>query len=361
MPAIGATATQKVVNILGAQTGLPFRDLRVAGSSESVELPAIDAAQVAAPEHRLRRGRANDGRDIPGGLRVLRRTGQPAQREVPNVFRQGPHVDGGPRVLRQDWTRWPGTCSFTRRRPRKCWTPTAATGATVCSTRAATTWTSGRSSGGGRTFCRPRRSASTWTSVTSADPGNRRAGAIHEVTKWGSIRYGVRLYFIQRQPALRGVRTDLRTGAGTCRAGNRIPAVKLTVRQQLERPARKDKTGTRTYPGTPAGLQETDDLRTDHVYERLERQQDASSHVTVRLFQAALEAQRLMYGGGMAGNSANPKVLTLRRRSRAGPGTGGDFGGEIRFVSSIVDAQVGGGECAVHGDSERGQRRSGRR
>jgi len=46
MPAIGASATRKVVNILGAQTGLPFA-ISALQDRESVQLPAIDAAQVA--------------------------------------------------------------------------------------------------------------------------------------------------------------------------------------------------------------------------------------------------------------------------------------------------------------------------
>jgi hypothetical protein len=36
-------------------------------------------------------------------------------------------------------------------------------------------------------------------------------------------------------------------------AQQRIPAVKLTTRQQLEMPDRKDKTGSRTFTGVPAG------------------------------------------------------------------------------------------------------------
>src|ERR1035437_3524048 len=36
-------------------------------------------------------------------------------------------------------------------------------------------------------------------------------------------------------------------------SGNRIPALKLTVRQQLEVMARKDKTGSRTFAGLPTG------------------------------------------------------------------------------------------------------------
>ena len=36
-------------------------------------------------------------------------------------------------------------------------------------------------------------------------------------------------------------------------ASNRIPALKLTMQQQREVTERKDKTGSRTFPGLPAG------------------------------------------------------------------------------------------------------------
>src|SRR5579863_8517068 len=36
--------------------------------------------------------------------------------------------------------------------------------------------------------------------------------------------------------------------------GNRIPAVKLTAQQQREKSQRKDKTGSRTWQGMPAGM-----------------------------------------------------------------------------------------------------------
>src|SRR5436305_2173298 len=37
-------------------------------------------------------------------------------------------------------------------------------------------------------------------------------------------------------------------------AANRIAAIKLTTRQELETAQRRDKTGSRTFPGFPAGL-----------------------------------------------------------------------------------------------------------
>src|SRR5579862_9098754 len=36
-------------------------------------------------------------------------------------------------------------------------------------------------------------------------------------------------------------------------SANRIPAIKLTARQQLEKATRRDKTGGRTFAGTPPG------------------------------------------------------------------------------------------------------------
>ena len=41
--------------------------------------------------------------------------------------------------------------------------------------------------------------------------------------------------------------------AAAIAAGNRIPAVKLTAKQQTEKVQRKDKTGSRTFAGNPAG------------------------------------------------------------------------------------------------------------
>ncbi len=42
--------------------------------------------------------------------------------------------------------------------------------------------------------------------------------------------------------------------AATISASNRIPAVKLTAKQQTEKVQRADKTGSRTFAGNPSGL-----------------------------------------------------------------------------------------------------------
>src|SRR5215813_6834782 len=52
-------------------------------------------------------------------------------------------------------------------------------------------------------------------------------------------------------------------------AANRIPALKLAIRQALETLTRRDKTGSRTFGGTPAGGQATDGIRTPDVSHEL--------------------------------------------------------------------------------------------
>jgi hypothetical protein len=121
-------------------------------------------------------------------------------------------------------------------------------------------------------------------------------------------------------------------------SGNRIPAVKLTVRQQLERPTRKDKTGTRTYPGTPAGL------RKQTTYE-LTTYMTAWADQTAEpchgpLVAAAMGGAALMFAGGTAAASANTKLLAFAADHGLAPGQAVTFGGEMRFVSSIVDTKT---------------------
>src|ERR1017187_8435914 len=47
---------------------------------------------------------------------------------------------------------------------------------------------------------------------------------------------------------------------GTITASNRIPAVKLGIQQQVETGTRRDKTGSRTFAGVPAGVRRRTDF-----------------------------------------------------------------------------------------------------
>jgi len=117
---------------------------------------------------------------------------------------------------------------------------------------------------------------------------------------------------------------------------HRIPAVSLSARQRLERPERRDKTGMRTYPGTPVGLrkQTTFTLRT---YMTGWTRQDSDPSYGP-LFQAAVGAEPELFAGGLTGATSAAKLLRFAAPHNLAPGQAVTFGSEIRFVVSIVDA-----------------------
>jgi hypothetical protein len=118
-------------------------------------------------------------------------------------------------------------------------------------------------------------------------------------------------------------------------SGNRIPAVRLKVKQQLERPERKDKTGTRTFAGTPAGLRKrtTFDLATYMTGWT----GPSDEPVYGPLFRAGLGAAPVFFAGGTAAANPNAKLLSFAAAHSLLPGQAVTFGGELRFVCSIVD------------------------
>jgi hypothetical protein len=119
-------------------------------------------------------------------------------------------------------------------------------------------------------------------------------------------------------------------------SANRIPAVKLSAKQQLDRPDRKDKTGTRTYAGTPAGLRKLTsfDLTTYMTAWTTESTEPAYGP----LFQASLGAAPEYFAGGTAAANANTKLLSFASAHGLSEGSAVTFGGEIRFVVSVVDS-----------------------
>ncbi len=119
-------------------------------------------------------------------------------------------------------------------------------------------------------------------------------------------------------------------------SSNRFPAVKFAASQRLLRPGRKDKTGTRTFPGSPAGLRKrtTFELTT---YLTGWTGQDAEPGYGP-LFQASLGAAPLFFSGGTAGANSNAKLLAFQAPHGLFPGQAVTFGGELRFVTSLIDS-----------------------
>jgi hypothetical protein len=119
-------------------------------------------------------------------------------------------------------------------------------------------------------------------------------------------------------------------------AGNRFPAVKLEASQRLERPERKDKTGTRTFFGSPAGLRKQTTFEVTTYLTGWGQQETAPGYGP--LFQAGLGGAPVFFAGGTAGAGSTGKLLTFAGAHGLAAGQGVTFGGELRFVTSIVDA-----------------------
>jgi hypothetical protein len=119
---------------------------------------------------------------------------------------------------------------------------------------------------------------------------------------------------------------------------NRISAVALTARQQLERVERRDKMGGRTFAGLPTGLRKVTDyeLRT-YMIGWTDQNQEPSCGP---LFRAALGGQGLIFGGGTVESLTNQTRLRLNAPHGLAAGQAIAFGGEIRFADTIVDPQT---------------------
>jgi len=121
-------------------------------------------------------------------------------------------------------------------------------------------------------------------------------------------------------------------------AANRFPGVKLTVRQDVDKPARKDKTGTRTFQGFPASLRRQTAFELRSYMTGWANQTEEPGYGP--LFQAALGGDALLYSGGAAGSGCAGKVLAFSAPHGLAAGQAVTFGGELRFVAAIADEQT---------------------
>ena len=119
-------------------------------------------------------------------------------------------------------------------------------------------------------------------------------------------------------------------------AQNRIPAVKLQIRQQVETAQRRDKTGSRTFAGLPAGLrrQTTFDLKTYMT----SWPQAAAAPAYGPLFQAGLGGTPLVSSGGTTAAGSTQTMVAFGGPHGLAVGQAVSYGGEIRFVSAIVNS-----------------------
>ena len=128
-------------------------------------------------------------------------------------------------------------------------------------------------------------------------------------------------------------------GAGAAiTAGNRIPAVKLTVQQESATGNRKDKTGSRTFVGNPSGgrLRTAYELRTYLT----SWHGGATGPCYGPLFQAALGGTPLAFGGGTVAAATATGQVGFAAPHGLTAGQAVQCGGEVRFAAAIVDANT---------------------
>ena len=130
----------------------------------------------------------------------------------------------------------------------------------------------------------------------------------------------------------------------TISSNNRIPAVKLTAQQQRDKSQRKDKTGSRTFAGMPAGM------RLQTTFDMTSYMRDWPDPSTLPshgpLIEAAMGASGVLWGGNAAAAGSTATNITFATPHGLRPGQAVTAGGEIRFVAAVANTQYGGFERA---------------
>jgi len=117
--------------------------------------------------------------------------------------------------------------------------------------------------------------------------------------------------------------------------GNRIPAVKLTAQQRRQKSQRLDKTGSRTWQGMPQGM------RLETSFDLTSYMRDWPDPATLPshgpLIESALGAAGALWAGNAAGPSCTTSNIAFATPHGLTAGQAITSGGEIRFVSQVVD------------------------
>src|SRR5713226_6776858 len=82
---------------------------------------------------------------------------------------------------------------------------------------------------------------------------------------------------------------------------NRIPAVKLGIRQQVETGTRRDKTGSRTFAGVPAGVRRRSGFDLQTYLASWDKTATGPGYGP--LFEAAMGGSPVRFGGGTVASS----------------------------------------------------------
>lgn len=119
---------------------------------------------------------------------------------------------------------------------------------------------------------------------------------------------------------------------------NRIPLVKLAARQTPVQPNRRDKTGSRTFAGLPNHIRKNTSFRLNTFMTSWGTAPAQPGHGP--LFQAALGGDPLTFSGGVVASMPATTQVTFTDEHGLSAGHGITFGGEMRFVTGVLDANT---------------------
>src|SRR5215510_10379244 len=89
---------------------------------------------------------------------------------------------------------------------------------------------------------------------------------------------------------------------GSITAANRIPALKLAIKQQLDGGTRRDKTGSRTFGGNPPGMRRKTDYDLQTYLTSWDKTAAAPAYGP--MFQSALGATPQRFAGGTVASAS---------------------------------------------------------
>lgn len=118
-------------------------------------------------------------------------------------------------------------------------------------------------------------------------------------------------------------------------AANRIPAVRLGVRQRIERAERRDKSGGRTFVGVPSGVRRSATFELATYMTSWTNAPEEPAYGP--LFRAALGGAPMMFAGGTVAAAADAKTIQFTAAHGLTPGQAVAIEDELRFVATVVD------------------------
>jgi hypothetical protein len=121
----------------------------------------------------------------------------------------------------------------------------------------------------------------------------------------------------------------------TISSNHRIPAVKLTAQQQRDKSQRKDKTGSRTFAGMPAGRRQQTTFDMTSYMRDWPDPTALPSHGP--LIEAAMGAGSILWHGNAAGAGSTATNIAFATPHGLTPGQAVTAGGEIRFVAAVAN------------------------